>query len=269
MIVARAIAEAREALAPLRDRGAVGLVPTMGALHRGHRSLLDAARAECATVVASVFVNPAQFGPEEDFDAYPRAEADDLGVLEKAAVDVAFLPTAAELYPSGFRTWVEVEELARGLEGDARPGHFRGVATVCLKLFNAVRPQRAYFGAKDAQQAAVVGRMIRDLHLEIELRVLPTVRDADGVAVSSRNAYLSPEEREAARALPRALLAGAEAHRRGGDAASAAREVLAGEPRLQAEYVQVARWDGRVVLAAAARAGRTRLIDNVSLEEAS
>ena len=267
MIVARRIAEAREALAPVRDRGAVGLVPTMGALHRGHRSLLDTARAECATVVASVFVNPTQFTPDEDFDDYPRDEAADLAALEAASVDIAFLPSADELYPRGFQTWVDVEDVGRGLEGDARPGHFRGVATVCLKLFHAIRPDRAYFGAKDAQQAAVVGRMIRDLHLEIELRVLPTVRDADEIAVSSRNAYLSPQEREAARSLPRALFAGAEAHRRGGDAEAAARAVLDAEPRLTAEYVEVARWDGRVVLAAAARAGRTRLIDNVPLEE--
>ena len=265
MKVARSVGEARQVLAG-RAADSVGLVPTMGALHRGHESLLAAARAECAVVVASVFVNPAQFRPEEDFHAYPRDESRDLAVLEAAGADLAFLPSAEEMYPPGFQSWVEVVSLSRGLEGDARPGHFRGVATVCLKLFNAIRPHRAYFGEKDAQQAAVVGRMIRDLHLEIELRVLPTVRDADGLPFSSRNAYLGAAEREAAAALPRALFAGAEAHRSGGDAVAAAREVLAREPRVAPEYVEVAEWEGRTVLAAAVRAGTTRLIDNVLLE---
>jgi pantoate--beta-alanine ligase len=265
--VARTVGEARRALSAVRSSGAVGFVPTMGALHRGHLSLLEAARAECAVVVASIFVNPAQFRPHEDYASYPRDEARDLEALEATEVDVAFLPTVEEMYPPGFQTWVEVEELSRGLEGDARPGHFRGVATVCLKLFNIVRPQRAYFGEKDAQQAAVVARMISDLHLEIELRLLPTVRDDDGVALSSRNAYLTAAEREAARALPRALRAGAEAHRTGGDAAATARAVLEREPRLVPDYAEVARWDGRIVLAAAVRAGKTRLIDNVLLEE--
>ena len=267
MIVTRTVRETREARSAAAGR--VGLVPTMGALHRGHLSLLGAARAECDLVVASVFVNPAQFRPGEDFDSYPRDEASDLATLERAGVDVAFLPWAEEMYPPGYQTWVDVEELSRGLEGDARPGHFRGVATVCLKLFEIVRPDRAYFGQKDAQQAEVIGRMIRDLHVEIELRVLPTVRDGDGVALSSRNVFLSREEREAARALPRALLAGAEAHRRGAPAEDAARAVLEAERRLAPEYVEVARWNGRTVLAAAVRAGSTRLIDNVVLEERS
>jgi pantoate--beta-alanine ligase len=265
--VARTIAEARAAL-ELRSAGATtGLVPTMGALHDGHLALLRAARAECDVVVASVFVNPAQFRPEEDYEAYPRDEARDLALLEEEGIDLAFLPTVEELYPPGFQTWVDVEEVGRGLEGDARPGHFRGVATICLKLFHVIEPDRAYFGQKDAQQAQVVGRMIRDLDLPIELRVVPTVRDADGVALSSRNAYLSPEEREAAGAIPRALGAGEEAYRRGEDAAGAARAVLAGEPRLAPEYVEVARWNGRTVLATAVRAGKTRLIDNVVLED--
>ena len=177
-----------------------------------------------------------------------------------------FAPSAAEMYPPGFQTWVDVEEVSRGLEGDARPGHFRGVATVCLKLFSILRPDRAYFGQKDAQQAEVIARMIRDLGLGIELRVLPTVRDDDGVALSSRNAYLSDDEREAAAALPRALAAGEQAFRAGSDPVAAAREVLAAEPRLAVEYVESATWDGRVVLAAAVRAGATRLIDNVVLE---
>jgi pantoate--beta-alanine ligase len=265
MKIARTIPEVRAALSPGRDRS-IGLVPTMGALHGGHAALLAAARVECDVVVASVFVNPAQFGPDEDFAAYPRDEARDLAELERAGVDVAFLPSADELYPPGFQTWVDVTELAQGLEGDARPGHFRGVATVCLKLFNIVRPGRAYFGQKDAQQAEIVQRMIRDLDLEIELRVIPTVRDDDGVALSSRNAYLSSGEREAARALPRALFAGERAYRDGGDPVAAAREVLAAEPRVRPHYVEVARWNGRLVLAAAVRAGTTRLIDNVVLE---
>jgi len=267
MIVARTIAEARAGLEPRRG-GTVGLVPTMGALHPGHRALLAAARAECETVVASVFVNPAQFGPGEDLERYPRDEAADLAALEAAGVDLAFLPSAEEMYPPGFQTWVDVEELGRGLEGDSRPGHFRGVATVCLKLFSIVRPQRAYFGQKDAQQAEVVTRMVDDLALGIDVRVLPTVRDDDGLALSSRNEYLSPEEREAALTLPRALAAGAEAHRDGGDAVEAARAALGAEPRLRPDYVEVARWNGRAVLVAAARVGSTRLIDNVVLEGA-
>jgi len=265
MIVARTIAEARAGLEP-RGTGTIGLVPTMGALHAGHRALLAAARAECDTVVASVFVNPAQFGPGEDLDRYPRDEAADLAALEAAAVDLAFLPASEEMYPPGFQTWVEVEELGRGLEGDARPGHFRGVATVCLKLFAIVRPDRAYFGQKDAQQAEVVARMVEDLALGLDVRVLPVVRDEDGLALSSRNAYLSPREREAALALPRALTAGAEAHRAGGDPAEAARAALGVEPGVEPDYIQVASWNGRAVLVAAVRVGSTRLIDNVVLE---
>jgi pantoate--beta-alanine ligase len=266
VIVARTSSDVRAALADRRD-GTIGLVPTMGALHAGHRALLDAARAECDTVVASVFVNPAQFGPGEDLDRYPRDEAGDLAALEEAGVDVAFAPAPETIYPPGYQTWVEVTDVARGLEDDARPGHFRGVATVCLRLFLIVRPDRAYFGQKDAQQAAVVTRMAQDLELELEIRVVPTVRDADGLALSSRNAYLSAEERRAALALPRALEAGAGAWRDGADPAEAARATLAAEPGLVTDYVAVARWNGRPVLAAAVRAGRTRLIDNVPLED--
>ena len=264
---ARTIAEAREALARVPAGATVGLVPTMGALHAGHAALLRAARDECDVVVASVFVNPAQFGPDDDLERYPTSEAEDLRTLDGAGVDLAFLPAAKELYPDGFQTWVEVEVVANGLEGDARPGHFRAVATVCLKLFNIVRPHRAYFGRKDAQQVEVIARMIRDLDLAIDLRVVPTVRDHDGIAFSSRNAFLSDEERDAARALPRALFAGEAAHREGADPAAAARSALAEEPRLEAEYVDLVRWNGRLVLAAAVRAGDTRLIDNVVLDE--
>ena len=258
----RTIAEIRDAL----PRKGVGLVPTMGALHAGHVALFSAARRESDVVVASIFVNPAQFGAGEDFERYPRDGEADAAVAEAAGVDFLFVPTTAEMYPEGFDTWVEVESLSAGLEGDVRPGHFRGVATVCLKLFNIVRPDRAYFGQKDAQQAAVVEQLVADLNLELEIRVVPTVREEDGLAVSSRNAYLSAEEREAAAALPKALRAGEEAQGRGADPLEAARAVLAAEPGLEPEYVELARLDGRVYLLAAARAGRTRLIDNVVLE---
>ncbi len=262
MKILRTVPEARSALSP----EGVGLVPTMGALHAGHVALFETARRESDVVVASIFVNPAQFGEEEDFERYPRGEEVDAALAEAAGVDYLFVPSVEEMYPEDFGTWVEVEGRSDELEGSARPGHFRGVATVCLKLFNIVRPDRAYFGQKDAQQAAVLERLVSDLNLELEIRVVPTVRDADGLAVSSRNAYLSSEEREAALALPRALVAGAEAFRRGDDAVATARTVLAEEPGLEPEYVEVARLDGRVYLLAAAHAGRTRLIDNVVLE---
>jgi pantoate--beta-alanine ligase len=235
--------------AELRAEGEVGLVPTMGAYHDGHLALFEAARRENETVVASLFVNPAQFGEGEDLERYPRDEARDAELAEHAGVDVLFVPHHEEIYPPGFQTWVEVEELGAMLEGEHRPGHFRGVATVCLKLFNLVRPRRAYFGQKDAQQVAVVRRMTRDLAVPVEIRVVQTVRDADGLALSSRNAYLSPKERELALSLPRAL-----------DARD--RRLLDG---LEVEYFEEADFDPRV-LAAAVRVGSTRLIDNVVLE---
>jgi pantoate--beta-alanine ligase len=237
--------------------GRVGLVPTMGAFHAGHLSLFAAARDECDTVVVSLFVNPAQFGPSEDLARYPRDEERDSQLAEAAGVDVLFVPGAEEMYPPGFATWVEVEDA--GGEGAARPGHFRGVATVCLKLFNIVRPDIAYFGQKDAQQAALLRRLVRDLNLGLELRVLPTVRDDDGLALSSRNVYLSPEERRRALALPRAL----EAARSAADPLAAVRAALNG---LEPEYVELVDLDGATVLAAAARVGSTRLIDNVLVE---
>ncbi|MDX6493468.1 MAG: pantoate--beta-alanine ligase [Gaiellaceae bacterium] len=253
----RTIAELREALGDARD---VGLVPTMGAFHEGHLSLIRAARAESQTVVVSLFVNPAQFAEAADLDGYPRDEQRDSEVADAAGVDVLFAPSVEELYPPGFQTWVEVEELSRGLEGEFRPGHFRGVATVCLKLFNIVRPSRAYFGQKDAQQAAILRRMVADLNLDIELRVLPTVRDADGLALSSRNVLLSPEDRARGLTLPRALHAGAGAD----DPVATALAALDG---LEVDYVAVADFDPPV-LAGAVRVGSTRLIDNVPLEGA-
>ena len=258
MKTVRTIDEVRRAVDPTQR---VGLVPTMGALHEGHLSLVRAARAECDTVVLSLFVNPAQFGANDDLARYPRNEEDDARLAEQEGVDLLFVPEASELYPAGFATWVEVGET--GAEGKARPGHFRGVATVCLKLFNIVRPDLAYFGQKDAQQAAVLRRLARDLNLDVELRVLPTVRDRDGLALSSRNAYLSPGERERALALPRALDAGRAAYAHGDDPVAAAEAALNG---LQPDYVELVDLDGATVLASAARIGTTRLIDNVILE---
>ena len=267
MDVARSVAELRVALAG-KTADDVGLVPTMGAFHDGHRSLFAAARDENRTVAVSLFVNPAQFGPAEDFSAYPRDEARDSGVAEAAGVDVLFIPPATEIYPAGFDTWVDPGTLGETLEGAARPGHFRGVATICLKLFHLVEPRRAYFGRKDAQQVAVIRALLRDLDLEprITLRVMPTIRDADGLALSSRNAYLSAAEREQALALPRALDAGRAAHWSGGDPVEAARAVLESDPRLAVDYVAVTAFDGPT-LAAAIRVGQTRLIDNILLTD--
>jgi pantoate--beta-alanine ligase len=233
----------------------------MGALHEGHLALVRAAREECDIVVVSLFVNPTQFGPNEDLARYPRDESRDAQAAEAAGVDILFAPSVEEMYPEGYATWVDV--MTTGAEGNARPGHFRGVATVCLKLFNIVQPHVAYFGQKDAQQAGVLRRMIRDLDLVLELRVVPTVRDADGLALSSRNAYLSEEERNHALALPQALEAGRSAHVNGSDPVAAARGALNG---LEPEYVELLELDGVTLLAAAARVGKTRLIDNVVLE---
>ena len=264
MRILRTIEELRAARAGI---GTVGLVPTMGAFHAGHVSLFRAARAENELVVVSLFINPAQFDAADDFAAYPRDEALDAAVAEDAGADLLFAPPAAELYPEGYATWVDVEDLSDRLEGAFRPGHFRGVATVCLKLFNIVRPDRAYFGQKDAQQAALVMKLVDDLNVGVDVRVLATVRDEDGLALSSRNQRLAGEHRRAAVALPRALDAGAAAHARGEDAAAAAQRVLDAEPLVVPQYVEVTRFDGRLVLAAAARVGGIRLIDNVTLEE--
>ena len=235
--------------AELPRESEIGLVPTMGAFHEGHLALFRAAHDENEIVVASLFVNPAQFGEGEDLERYPRDEERDARLAQEAGVDVLYVPAADEIYPPGFETWVEVERLGSILEGEHRPGHFRGVATVCLKLFNLVRPRRAYFGQKDAQQVAIVRRMVRDLAVPVEIRIVPTARDEDGLALSSRNAYLSPEEREHALALPRAL-------------AARDRSLLDG---LEVDYFEEADFEPRV-LAAAVRVGNTRLIDNVVLE---
>ncbi len=244
-------------ISDLRLDGEVGLVPTMGALHAGHVALFRAARAESDTVVASLFVNPAQFDEGSDLAAYPRDEARDAEIAEREGVDVLFAPPPEEIYPAGFGTWVDVDET--GSEGATRPGHFRGVATVCLKLFNIVRPRRAYFGQKDAQQAIVVRRLVRDLDLDILIRVIPTVRDPDGLALSSRNVRLSPAERERALGLPRALAKAVAS----ADPVGAARAELNG---LTPDYIELLDLDGARILAVAVRVGSTRLIDNVLLE---
>ena len=249
--------------AELALEGEVGLVPTMGALHDGHRSLFRAARAENELVVASLFVNPAQFNVAADLAAYPHDEARDAEIAEAEGVDVLFAPSQDEMYPPGFSTWIDIDDA--GAEGAARPGHFRGVATVCVKLFSVVRPQRAYFGQKDAQQAVVIRRVVRDLNLPVKIRVLPTVRDQDGLAFSSRNALLSLEERERALALPRALAAGKEAYTQGADAVRATRSSFNG---VTPDYVELIELGDATVLAAALRVGRTRLIDNVLLKGA-
>jgi pantoate--beta-alanine ligase len=259
----RTITEMRQALG--RHTGArVGLVPTMGALHRGHQALFDIARRECDLVVASLFVNPTQFNDPADLATYPKDESRDIAVAKAAGVDYLFAPSAHEMYPPGFSTWVDPAGSARGLEGDARPGHFRGVATICLKLFLIVRPTIAYFGQKDAQQVAVVTEMVRDLNVDLEIRVVPTVRDADGLALSSRNARLTPDDRKRAAAIPRALEAGIAASRSGRDPVEAARAVLGDIPT---DYVAVAEFNGHETLAIAARVSRTRLIDNVRLDD--
>ncbi len=252
MRTVRSIDELRRELG--ESVGSIGLVPTMGALHAGHEALIGAARSECDTVVVSLFINPAQFDQSADLAAYPRDEAADAELSARTGADILFVPARDEIYPPGFQTWVDVEELSRTLEGEHRPGHFRGVATICLKLFNIVRPDRVYFGQKDAQQVAVIRRMVRDLNLDLTVRSIPTVRDADGLALSSRNARLTPAERALALALPRALATRDPA---------AARAALDG---LEIDYVEVADFDPPV-LAAAVRVGSTRLIDNVVLEE--
>ncbi len=256
MSVARTIDEARSELAQRGSGGSTGLVPTMGSLHDGHLALLRAARAENDTVVMSLFVNPAQFGDGADLARYPRDEERDLEVARDAGVDIVFAPSADEMYPPGFETWVDVTGLSSILEGEQRPGHFRGVATVVLKLLNVVHPTRAYFGQKDAQQVEVIRRLLRDLALDVELRVLSTMRDADGLALSSRNTRLSAQERERALALPRALAT------RDRDGALAALRAAG----LDVDYVEVADFDPPA-LVGAVRVGSTRLIDNVILEE--
>ncbi len=274
MILATTLDELRTARRLLE--GTVGFVPTMGYLHEGHLSLVRRARAECDRVVASIFVNPTQFGPHEDLARYPRDLQRDLSLLESEEVDLVWTPTEEEMYPPGYATWIEVEGLTRRLEGAARPGHFRGVATIVTKLFNAVQPHKAYFGQKDAQQALVIRCMTRDLNFPIEIVVCPTVREPDGLAMSSRNVYLNPQERQAATVLFRALQAAQAAYQQGERNAEVLRtlmaEVIASEPLAQMQYVSVADYDtleelqtisGKALLSMAVFIGNTRLIDNI------
>ena len=260
-----------------QDRS-VGFVPTMGALHAGHLSLIARARERADRVVASIFVNPAQFGPGEDLSRYPRQPEKDAGMLREAGCDLLFLPDVATIYPPGSSTFVVPGGPAEGLEGALRPGHFRGVATVVCGLINLVRPDVVVFGRKDAQQLAVVRRMVRDLHLPVDVVAGETVREADGLAMSSRNVYLAPEERRAAGVLHRALTAAERAiaagERRGDEVRRLLSDVLAGEPLAQVEYAEVvdaemfrpvATLTGHVVLPLAVRIGKTRLIDNFQL----
>jgi pantoate--beta-alanine ligase len=266
MRILRTVAEVRQTLERPRIFGTIGLVPTMGALHEGHVTLIKAARRECDTLVASIFVNPTQFGDPADLAAYPRDEVKDVEIARHAGVDYLFVPTVEEMYPPGSATWVDVQRASQGLEAEFRPGHFRGVATVCLKLFLIVGPRLAFFGQKDAQQVAVVTEMVHDLNVDVVIRVVPTVRDRDGLALSSRNARLSTEERRRALAIPRALDAGLAASQAGRDPVAAARAMLGD---LEVEYVAVADFGGHPTLAIAARVGRTRLIDNVRLDDPS
>ena len=256
----------------------IGFVPTMGFLHAGHVSLVNQSRKDNASTVVSIFVNPTQFGPKEDFEKYPRNEERDLAMLGKAGVDVVFMPAANEMYPQGFHTWVEVEGITQRLEGVARPGHFKCVATICNKLFNIVQPDRAYFGQKDAQQVLVIQKMVTDLNMNLEIVVAPTLREPDGLAMSSRNSYLKHDERKAAAVLYRALLK-AKNMRQADEYDSetirgAMMEMIQAEPLIKIDYISIAdahtleeleRIDRSALVSLAVRFGKTRLIDNILL----
>jgi pantoate--beta-alanine ligase len=280
MLVTNDVGEARRAIASARKEGArIGSVPTMGALHAGHVSLMQRARREAGFVAVSIFVNPKQFGPQEDLSRYPRPLEADLKACRDAGADLVFVPEAGEIYPGGFSTYVDVEGLSAILEGASRPGHFRGVATVVLKLLNILQPDVAFFGQKDYQQQALIRRMVRDLNVPVEIIVCPTVREPDGLALSSRNTYLSREERRSALALFQSLQV-AEKRLRGGDRdlpsiCEAMRLVMASTPHVAPEYAVIADLETltvlsepepRMVILIAARVGSTRLIDNAIVE---
>jgi pantoate--beta-alanine ligase len=277
MKIVRTIAETRAAIAALRAQGrSLGLVPTMGALHEGHLSLVRAAKAACEAVAVTVFVNPTQFGPNEDFSKYPRTFEADCRLLEAENVDLLFAPDASEIYPPGATTFVAVEEIQDRLDGQSRPGHFRGVSTVVAKLFHIFSPDKAFFGQKDAAQVAILRRMVRDLHFDLELIVCPIVREPDGLAMSSRNRYLSPEDRRHALILSRALQT-VEAQVRSGETNASplietGLRVLAGEPSVRLDYFRIVDPDtledrphvrNGALLAVAAWVGPARLIDNL------
>jgi pantoate--beta-alanine ligase len=276
MKVVETLEELRHARAGLPQP--VGLVPTMGYLHEGHLSLVRQARQECASVVVSIYVNPTQFGPREDLQKYPRNLQRDLELLQAEIVDLVWTPDDAVMYPDSYQTWVMVEEVTKPLEGAIRQGHFRGVATVVSKLFNAIQPQKAYFGQKDAQQVVVIRHMTRDLNFPIEIVVCPTMREPDGLAMSSRNVYLNPEERKAAVVLSRGLFIAKAAFEAGEHSAETLRklvlETLATEPMVNVQYVSCAdpdslkELDGQIargLISLAVTIGKTRLIDNVVL----
>ena len=259
--------------------GTVGFVPTMGYLHKGHLALVKQARIENSSVIVSIYVNPTQFGPREDFGAYPRELDRDLELLREEGVDIVFVPSDDEMYPPEFSSWVDVEKVTERLEGASRPGHFRGVATVVAKLFNIVQPTRAYFGQKDAQQVVVIKKMVADLNLGIDIVVVPTIREEDGLAMSSRNIHLSPGERQAATILFRALTSALQLRRRGENDANKLREQMTSlvqkETLAQIDYISIADAEtleelnliDRPALASlAVRVGNTRLIDNMPLQ---
>jgi pantoate--beta-alanine ligase len=262
----------------MKSLGSVGFVPTMGYLHQGHLALVKQARDENSTVAVSIFVNPTQFGPTEDFKSYPRDTERDLSMLQKEQTDIVFMPSAEEMYPEGFNSWVDVAKVTDRLEGSYRPGHFKGVATVVAKLFNIVEPTRAYFGQKDAQQALIIKKMVTDLNMNLEVIVAPTVRESDGLAMSSRNVYLNPRERQAATILFKALTLAQNLREKGEMNAETVRQqitsLISREPLAKIEYVSIADTDtleelskiDRSALASlAVRIGKTRLIDNIIL----
>jgi pantoate--beta-alanine ligase len=275
------IVETVEGMRTLRRAisGPVGFVPTMGYLHPGHLSLVKQARTYNSTLAASIFVNPIQFGPNEDFADYPRDQERDLALLKQENTDIVFMPPKEEMYPYGFGSWVEVEKIAGRLEGSQRPGHFRGVTTVVAKLFNIVEPTRAYFGQKDAQQALIIRKMVADLNINVDIIVLPTLREKDGLAMSSRNVYLKPQERQAATSLFRALTLAQQLRDNGEKNAKFLRQEMAAlinkEPLAKIDYVSIAdtetldelnEIDRPALASLAVRIGKTRLIDNIILK---
>ncbi|MFC1908497.1 pantoate--beta-alanine ligase [Chloroflexota bacterium] len=277
MEVIETIAQMRQVRSTLTEP--VGFVPTMGYLHEGHLSLVRQARVENSSVAVSIFVNPAQFGPGEDFSVYPRDTQRDLAMLEKEKTDIVFMPEAAEMYPENFTSWIEVGKVSEPLEGAARPGHFRGVSTVVAKLFNIVQPDKAYFGQKDAQQAVVIKKMVADLDMNLEVIILPTVRETDGLAMSSRNTYLSPEQRQAAPILHHTLSVVHRLYFQGERNAGYLRQqmtaIIEQEPLAEIDYVSIANnktleeltmVTPPALISLAVKFGKTRLIDNIVVE---
>jgi pantoate--beta-alanine ligase len=277
MQIAKSIAEMKAMR--MESLGSVGFVPTMGYLHQGHLALVKQARDENSAVVVSIFINPAQFGPTEDFKTYPRNTERDLAMLRKERTDIVFMPPAEEMYPEGFSSWIEVENVTDRLEGSCRPGHFKGVATVVAKLFNIVEPSRAYFGQKDAQQALVIKKMVADLNMNLEVIVAPTVRESDGLAMSSRNVNLNPQERQAATVLFKALTLArnlwGKGERNAKHMCQEMTSLISKEPLAKIEYVSIAdaetleeltEIDKPALASLAVRIGKTRLIDNMLLE---